>query len=168
MTEKCKVADYHRRTYEGLATLTREVQAITRPILGQRGFAEIDILGSWEEMVGAELARGISPEKLSFEKNKRTNGTLFVRSAGGAFATLFEFQKQRVIERINSFFGYPAVSQIKIRQGNLKLRPSVIQAPQSLTPAEEAALQQRVSGIEDEGLRQQAYEIGKAIILKKR
>ena len=115
MTEKCKPV-YHRRTYEGLAPLTREVQAITRPILGRRGFAEVDILGSWEDIVGPDLARGILPEKLAFEKNKRINGTLYVKSAGGAFATLFEFQKQRVMERINGFFGYPAVSQIKIRQ----------------------------------------------------
>lgn len=166
MTEKCKPV-YHRRTYEGLAPLTREVQAITRPILGRRGFAEVDILGSWEDIVGPDLARGILPEKLAFEKNKRINGTLYVKSAGGAFATLFEFQKQRVMERINGFFGYPAVSQIKIRQGYLKLKPQVSDTPRTLTPAEEAELQKRVAGIEDEALRAQTYEVGKAILIKK-
>ncbi|MBR6412066.1 MAG: DUF721 domain-containing protein [Alphaproteobacteria bacterium] len=167
MTEKCKKNEYHRRTYEGLAPLTREVQAIAKPILGRRGFAEIDILGSWEEMVGADLARGILPEKLTFEKDKRVNGTLYVKSAGGAFATLFEFQKQRVIERINCFFGYPAVAQIKIRQGALKLKSETVETARSLTPAEEKELQKRVSAIEDEELRTQAYEIGKAILIKK-
>jgi len=167
MTEKCKKTDYHRRSYEGLAPLTREVQSITRPILGRRGFAEVDILGSWEDIVGADLARGILPEKLTFEKDKRINGTLFVKSAGGAFAILFEFQKARVIERINGFFGYPAVSQIKIRQGYLKIKPQPVEKGRSLTPAEEADLQKRVSKIEDETLRQQAYEIGKAILIKK-
>ncbi len=166
MTEKCNPT-YHRRTFEGLAPLTREVQSITKPILGRRGFAEVDILGSWEEMIGPDLARGILPEKLVFEKDKRTHGTLFVKSAGGAFATLFEFQKQRVMERINGFFGYPAVSQIKIRQGYLKITPQVLEEPRSLTPAEEANLRRRVSKIEDEALRNQAYEIGKAILIKK-
>jgi len=167
MTEKCKKNEYHRRTYEGLAPLTREVQAIAKPILGRRGFAEVDILGSWEEMVGADLARGILPEKLTFDKDKRINGTLYVKSAGGAFATLFEFQKQRVIERINCFFGYPAVAQIKIRQGALKLKSETVETARSLTPAEEKELQKRVSAIEDEELRTQAYEIGKAILMKK-
>ena len=167
MTEKCKKNEYHRRTYEGLAPLTREVQAIAKPILGRRGFAEVDILGSWEEMVGADLARGILPEKLTFDKDKRINGTLYVKSAGGAFATLFEFQKQRVIERKNCFFGYPAVAQIKIRQGALKLKSETVETVRSLTPAEETELQKRVSAIEDEELRTQAYEIGKAILIKK-
>ena len=166
MTEKCK-HQYHRRNYEGLSPLTKEVQAITRPILGRRGFSQIDILGSWEDIVGSDLARGISPEKLTFEKDKRTNGTLFVKSAGGAFATLFEFQKQRVIERINGFFGYPAVSQIKIRQGYLKLKPKVIQTTRSLTSTEETELQKRVSKIENEALRTQVYEIGKTLLIKK-
>jgi len=166
MTEKCK-PEYHRRTYEGLAPLTREVQVIARPILGRRGFAEVDILGSWEEMIGSDLARGILPEKLTFEKDKRTHGTLFVKSAGGAFATLFEFQKQRVIERINGFFGYPAIAQIKIRQGYLKLKPQPMAEVRPLTPDEEKELQNRVSQIEDEELRKQAYEIGKAILIKK-
>ena len=167
MTEKCKKNEYRRRTYKGLAPLTREIQSITRPILGQRGFAEVDILGSWENIVGTDLARGILPEKLTFERDKRTGGTLFVKSAGGAFATLFEFQKQRVIERINCFFGYPAVSQIKIRQGALKLKSEPIENTRSLTAAEEKELKKRVSGIEDETLRRQAYEIGKAILIKK-
>ena len=167
MTEKCKKNEYHRRTYEGLAPLTREVQSITRPILGRRGFAEIDILGSWEDIVGSDLARGILPEKLTFEKDKRINGTLFVKSAGGAFATLFEFQKQRVMERINCFFGYPAVAQIKIRQGALKLKSESIKSTRSLTAMEEKELNKRVSGIKDEALRRQTYEIGKAILIKK-
>lgn len=166
MTEKCKQL-YHRRTYEGLAPLTKEIQSITRPILGRRGFTEVDILGSWENIIGVDLARGILPEKLTFEKEKRTNGTLFVKAAGGAFATLFEFQKQRVIERVNGFFGYPAVSQIKIRQGYLKLKPKTVQENRSLTSSEEAELKKRVSKIEDEDLRRQTYEIGKAILIKK-
>lgn len=166
MTEKCK-PEYHRRTFEGLAPLTREVQSITRPILGKRGFASVDILGSWEEIIGPELARGITPEKLTFEKDKRINGTLYVKSAGGAFATLFEFQKRRVLERINGFFGYPAVAQIKIRQGSLKLSPKVIPETRTLTSSEEKELQKRVAGIKDEALRIKTYEIGKAILIKK-
>ena len=166
MTEKCKKETYQRRSYEGLAPLTKEVQAIAKPILGTRGFAEVDILSSWEDMVGKDLAKGITPEKLTFTANTRTNGTLHVRSAGGAFAMLFEHQKSRVIERINGFFGYPAVSAIKIRQGALKLTLKNIGFKRSLTTQEEKELNARVAHIQDPELREQAYRLGKEILLK--
>ena len=167
MTEKCKSEIYKRRTFEGLAPLTREVRSITKPILGMRGFAEVDILGNWIEIVGEDLARGISPEKLAFEKEKRTGGTLYVKSAGGAFAMLFEFQKGRVIERINGFFGYPAVANVKIRQGSLKLDKKKMEQPAELTKDQEKELQKQIAQIQDPDLRKSAYRVGKAILLKK-
>lgn len=167
MTEKCKKEIYKRRTFEGLAPLIREVRDITKPILGMRGFAEVDILGHWTEIIGEDLARGVSPEKLTFEKDKRTGGTLHVKSAGGAFAMLFEFQKQQVMERINGFFGYPAVANIKIRQGSLKLDPQKMEQPAGLTENQERQLQEKISRIQDPDLREKTYQVGKAIFLKK-
>ena len=167
MIAKCKKEEFARRSFEGLAPLTQEVQRIARPILGPRGFAGIDILAGWEAIVGEDLARGIQPEKLTFETDKRTGGTLHVKSAGGAFAMLFEHQRARVIERINTFFGYPAVAHIRIRQGSLHLSHQEQSQQRSLTVAEEAQLNARVATIDDSELREQAYRIGKELILKK-
>lgn len=172
MTEKCKPEKdgaYRRRSFEGLAPLTREIRNVTRPILGARGFSEVDILENWVDIVGADLAKGIFPEKLTFERDNRTHGTLHVKSAGGAFAMLFEHQKERVIERINCYFGYPAISRVKIRQGALKLHPNtkIVLRP-TLTPDEEKDLWRRVSSIEDAELRQKTFEVGAAMILKGR
>lgn len=171
MTEKCNqkkdVFEYQRRSFEGLAPLTREIRIVTKPVLGKRGFAEIDILESWHDIVGEELARGIFPEKLTFDRDKRVQGTLHVKSAGGAFAMLFEHQKSRVIERINSFFGYPAVSHIKVMQGNLKLtRPVKKALSRTLTPVEEADLWRQVQNITDPELRQKTFEIGAELLLR--
>lgn len=169
MTEKCDKDDrgYPRRSYEGLFPLTKEVRRIVSPVLGTRGFAQADILESWNDIVGSDLAQGIIPEKLSFDKDKRTNGTLYVKSAGGAFAMLFEHQKQRVLERINAFFGYPAVGRIKIQQGALKLTVKPVIPERPLTIVEEQNLMARVAEIDDDDLRRKAYEIGKAILQKK-
>ena len=157
-----------RRKFSGLATLAPEIRAITKKALGARGFAGSDILQFWEDIVGADLARGVVPQKLTFEKDNRMHGTLVVKSAGGAFAMLFEHQKERVMQRINAFFGYPAVSRIKIIQGALKIK-SIPQKPVSKTiPKDELqALQEKVGIIEDEELRERTFEIGKALLAKK-
>ena len=54
MTEKCDKGDrgYPRRAYEGLFPLTKEVRRIVSPVLGARGFAQADILESWNDIVG--------------------------------------------------------------------------------------------------------------------
>lgn len=157
-----------RRKFSGLATLAPEIRAITKKALGARGFAGSDILEFWEDIVGTDLARGVAPQKLTFEKDNRTHGTLVVKSAGGAFAMLFEHQKERVMQRINAFFGYPAVSRIKIVQGALKIKSIPPKTVLKTIPKDELqALQEKVGIIEDEELRERTFEIGKALLAKK-
>lgn len=157
-----------RRKFSGLATLAPEIRAITKKALGARGFAGSDILEFWEDIVGTDLARGVAPQKLTFEKDNRTHGTLVVKSAGGAFAMLFEHQKERVMQRINAFFGYPAVSRIKIVQGALKIKSIPPKTVLKAIPKDELqALQEKVGIIEDEELRERTFEIGKALLAKK-
>lgn len=150
-----------RRTYEGLERLTMEVKRITQPILGQRGFAGTDVLESWNDIVGENLSQGIRPEKLTFEKESRTHGTLHVKSAGGAFAILFEHQKHKVIERINFYFGYPAVGRIKITQGKLSFKQKPIMKPKKyISDREKDILKAKVADIEDPELRDIVYQLG--------
>ncbi len=154
----------HRRNYEGLNTLTHEIRQITKPVLGKRGFSGVDIITYWEDIIGFDLSRGITPEKLVFEKDSRTNGTLYVKAAGGAFAMLLEHQKERVIQRLNVFFGYPAVSRIKVRQGALSLKASPInETKQSISPQKLQQLRDRLKNIEDPDLKNVLFNIGKAI-----
>ena len=93
MTEKCKIQKKVSRTYQGLAPLTQEVKKIVQPILKKHGFVSADILTYWTDIVGEDLALGVLPDKLVFKGNDRTNGTLVVKSAGGAFALLFQQKK---------------------------------------------------------------------------
>lgn len=153
--------EWHRRSYTGLEKLTLEVRHLTRQVLGKRGFTGADILESWSDILGSELSQGVRPVKLTFEKDSRINGTLYVKSAGGAFAMLFENQKERVIERINTFFGYRAVSQIKILQGRLTLKRKEVRIPKkTVSQAQKEKLRQQVAVIEDEELREKVYQLG--------
>ncbi len=175
MTEKCdfyvvdgkKIRLDDRREYQGLQKLTGEVRRIVQPVLGKHGFANADIIENWSALVGEELARGIMPDHLHFDRRDRKNGVLYVKSVGGAFAMLLEHQKTRVIEKINTFFGYPAVGSIKIIQGSLKLKkPTLKKAEKKLTAQQVKTLTQKVQSIEDETLRQKVFDVGSALLKK--
>mgnify|MGYP001953779433 CR=1 FL=1 len=75
----------------------------------KRGFAQADILSKWPSIVGPTLARASSPEKMSYLRGKNNEATLKVRVNPG-FGPEFQQFEPLIIERINSFFGYKAVS----------------------------------------------------------
>ncbi len=160
------VKENGRRDYEGLATLVPEIRVLTRQALGAQGFSGADILESWEDIVGPDLAKGVKPEKLIFEGTSRSKGILVVKTAGGAFAMLFEHQKRRVIERINAFFGYPAVAHIKMIQGALKLSMPKMEIQRPIDPKKRQELINKVALIEDDELRERTYAIGEAMLKK--
>ncbi len=164
MIKKCEAdAVPVRRGYGGLSTLAGEVRRLTRPILGKRGFTGVDILAGWSEILGEELARGVVPEKLTFAKDARTNGTLHVKTSGGAFAILFEHQKAKVIARINTYFGYPAVARIQITQGSLPPpKPQPAPVADTAAPEREQALRAKLAHIQDDALREKLIRIALA------
>lgn len=160
---------FRKRTFEGPERLTKEIRTIAQKVLGTRGFAGLDIIESWIDIVGEHIANGIRPEKLTFEKDSRTNGTLHVKSAGGAYAVLFEHQKPLIIEKINTFFGYPAVSKIHIMQGKLHF-PPLQETPiqRKPLPGELKLLKEKTDCIADEDLRQKTYQIGLTLLKKEK
>ena len=168
MSENFKI-DPRSRKYEGLAVLTKELDAITKGVMRERGFVGIDLITHWAEIVGPDLSKGVVPMRLTFPLKKRSNGVLHVRVAAGAFALLFEHQKNRVIERINTYFGYPAVDDVRLVQGGVKLpepEPEEVEWP--LGDDEVQDLLKKVDVIEDDALRAKAFELGVAIIQKRK
>jgi hypothetical protein len=80
------------------------------------GFVESAVVARWAEIVGPAYARVSSPESLRFPQGKRSGGTLRL-SVSGAHALTLQHVEPQIIERVNRFFGYAAVSRISIQQG---------------------------------------------------
>jgi hypothetical protein len=80
------------------------------------GFAEGAIVARWADIVGPAYAANASPESLRFPQGRKSGGTLTL-AAHGAHALMLQHVAPQIIERVNRFFGYDAVSRIAIRQG---------------------------------------------------
>ncbi len=78
------------------------------------GFINSDILTDWEKIAGPDLAAKISPVKLSFPMRQRNNGTLYVKIKNSSFSSVIQYQFPTVIDRVNTYFGYNAVSKIHL------------------------------------------------------
>ena len=79
------------------------------------GFINSDILAHWDEIAGGQLARVISPVKLSFGIGERVNGTLYVRIKNASMSAVVQYQFPMIIDRVNTYFGYNAVARVKLK-----------------------------------------------------
>jgi hypothetical protein len=146
----------------GLRALGAEIPRIAGAALGKRGFGEAQLITQWEAVIGQDLAEKLSPERISFPRGERRNGTLRLRVAS-AFATEAQHLEPVLIERINAFFGYGAVARLALVPGPpLSAKP----APRrwrKLSVEVQRAIDARVAGVADPELRAALSRLGAAV-----
>jgi hypothetical protein len=97
------------------------------------GFVQSAVVSRWAEIVGERFARVSAPESIKFPHGQRAEGVLTLGVAG-AHAPMMQHVAPEIVERVNRFFGYPAVARIAIRQTAAPLPAAPRPAPPSLRP----------------------------------
>ena len=101
------------------------------------GFVQDSVVSRWKEIVGERYAKVSLPESIRFPAGKKAGGTLTLL-VEGAHAPLLQHLGPMIIERVNRFFGYEAISKIAFRQGRLpaaaprQARPQPVPVPLEL------------------------------------
>lgn len=83
---------------------------------GRHGFAEPDVILRWREVVGEALAAVCRPVKVTYGARRTGLGATLVVAAEGAHAPEVAHETPRIIDRVNRFYGYAAVSRVKVTQ----------------------------------------------------
>jgi hypothetical protein len=84
------------------------------PLVRKRGLARAEMISWWPDIVGAAYAARTAPERISWPRDGKA-ATLIVR-CDPSVVLQFQHETGRVRERLNSYFGYPAVGAVKIVQ----------------------------------------------------
>jgi len=135
---------------------------IGEPALRKRGFAQGELITRWTEIAGAEIAASAVPQRIAARRGE-AGGTLHLRCAG-AFAPTLQHMAPVLIERINAFFGFAAVTRIAIVHGRVEPpRGAEPRTAPEVPAATEAMLAAKVAGIDDPGLREALMGLGRAI-----
>jgi hypothetical protein len=138
------------------------IDAIT-PICQQNGFIQARILLEWEYIVTPQFAQFCTPLKVTFPSKQRNNGRLLLRTTS-SMATELSYLEPHILNRINQYFGYQAISKINLLQGPVTQNASSkkkVQKP--LSDAVQSALNTQVQPIEDDRLRAALLSLGKGI-----
>ncbi len=91
------------------------VNRLIAPAARKRGLVNGKILLEWDKIVGGEFASWCMPLKVQFQYKKRNNGVLHLK-VNPSHALLITHSKDLVVEKVNTYFGYKAIQDIKIFQ----------------------------------------------------
>lgn len=89
----------------------------------KQGFAAVEIVTHWQEIVGDDLAKRSEPIKLAWPRRDDPDsvGVLQIR-VEGAYALEIQHLQPVIIERVNRYFGWRCVGRLAIRQGPVVAR----------------------------------------------
>lgn len=140
------------------------------PACRKRGFASVDLVAHWPDIVGPAYAESTSPERLSWPRkphgviDEDHEPALLTVRCTGSVSLRFSHELPQIVERINMFFGYRAVGRIRLVQlpvARVVRRPRPRILP--LTPQKEAEVRAIASGINDDPLREAVERLGRAV-----
>ncbi|WP_339828113.1 DciA family protein [uncultured Parasphingorhabdus sp.] len=132
-----KYQKYQRPRGGPAKSISDLVPEIGRAAFRRYGFIQSSVVSRWAEIVGERYAAVSLPESIRFPRGEKEGGTLHLLVTG-AYATLMQHIAPDIIERVNRFFGYGAVSHIRFRQGTVtpkKDKEKRTPLPHSLRPA---------------------------------
>lgn len=125
-----------RAMYKGRA-VGALVPKITRKVFEKFGFSTATLLTDWTTIVGAGLAEYTQPERLKWPRGfegapaaeaetGRPGATLMLR-VEPARALDVQYKTRLICDRINAYFGYRAVAEIRLVQAPLSRKEAVSQ-----------------------------------------
>tara|TARA_R110000772_G_scaffold74939_4_gene162996 strand:+ start:851 stop:1522 length:672 start_codon:yes stop_codon:yes gene_type:complete len=136
-----KFQKYQRPRGGDARSISDLMPEIGRAAFRRYGFIQSSVVSRWPEIVGERYAGVSLPESIRFPRGEKEGGTLHLL-VSGAHATLMQHITPEIIERVNRFFGYGAVSQVRFRHGSVesakdleKPRERRAPLPPSLKPA---------------------------------
>lgn len=147
---------------------------IVDPVLARRAGISTALLGSWDEIAGEQFADCSRPEKIAwprqngFDDGEGHSAGVLTIACEGARALFLTHAQGELIGRINAFFGFPAVRQIRIVQKPVSPAVRHPRAPQPLKGEAAKRLEDMMEGIESEPLRNAVARLGTAVLQKKR
>jgi hypothetical protein len=154
--------------HAGLRPISSLLDNVTKPIFKKRGFYEQRLITDWPLIVGQALSAQTIPQKIvSRMVKEEKEGILYVDALSSSAAMQLQFMAPLLIEKIAVYFGYKAVTALKIQQ-----KPSQPLLPEKkqevMLSAEENQLLAGLTGdIVDEELQHALQELGKYILKNK-
>ena len=105
------------KTYvQGLRPFGNTLPRSVKGILKKSGYNYSEIISKWNMLVGKDISSCSYPKSIKMTKGD-TNGLLVLAVKRGNEITV-EYSKKEIINKINSYFGYRLINEIRLKTIN--------------------------------------------------
>lgn len=149
----------------GAVKLSDLVGRALEPAIARRGFATADLLANWPAIAGAALADFTAPEKILWPRDRTEEFApgVLVLKVDGPKAIFVQHEAGEIVDRLNAFFGYAAIGQIRIVQGPIGRRQAKVPERAGRT-VDEPTLAAAVAPVESDALRAALERLGRQVL----
>ena len=107
------------KTYvQGLRPFGNTLPRGIKGILKKNGYNYSEIISKWNFLVGKDISNSCFPQSIKMSRENK-NGTLILSVERGN-EIIAEYSKKEIINKINSYFGYKLIDQIRLQTYNSK------------------------------------------------
>ena len=109
------------KTYvQGLRPFCNTLPRGVKGILKKSGYNYSEIISKWNMLVGKDISSCSYPKSIKMTKGD-TNGLLVLAVKRGNEITV-EYSKKEIINKINSYFGYQLINEIRLKTINAETK----------------------------------------------
>ena len=139
-----------------METLDKHFRVLTKAAFVRHGFASEQLISQWSVIIGQPLASYCVPDKINWPRSAtdaspKIGGTLVLRAVSGRGLDL-QYEGPRIIERVNQFLGYGAITALKIMQDSLVVEQPK-PTPRPISAQAKQAWQEKIDDIADNELK---------------
>jgi hypothetical protein len=144
-----------------MQTINKHFRDLTAPVFKKHGFAQGDVLANWPQIVGEQVAMISRPDKIRWPRDVegKSGGTLHIKVQAGRGLEV-EYLAGGIIERVNAFLGFGAVTSLKVMQAH-DFRTNV--KTKAVPPVAPPGILDRVAPVADPDLAAALVRLGAGI-----
>ena len=98
---------------QGLRPFSKSIPQNLKRLLKKGSYNFSNIVDNWAKMVGKDISKMCYPSTIKMGK-EMNNGTLILNVIRGN-ELVVEYGRQEIIDKINSFFGFKCIKQVKLK-----------------------------------------------------
>ena len=127
-----------------------------KKILNKKGFVYSEILNRWNYLVGNEISK-VSFPKTFKPSGKNAPGILIISVQRGNEINI-EFSKNTIIEKINSFFGYKVLNNVRLETFN-DLKENINKKKMHISANNKAKFKDSLKSLNNEKIKKSLIEL---------
>ena len=107
------------KTYvQGLRLFGNTLPRGLKGILKKSGYNYSEIISKWKTLVGKEISSHCYPKSIKMARGNKKGTLVLVVNRGNELEV--EYSKKEIINKINSYFGYQLINEIRLHSFNVK------------------------------------------------